>query len=110
MRKDPKLNSTKMINNDISDEIDNACSAKKSYSRFRTFPSYRARLRDLKFPNSIDIFLPIPSHDIEDPQGNGDNEYSTPFKTKFLKQRSQSYANLNPKYLLENLLKEKNVT
>ena len=49
MRKDPKLNSTKMINNDISDEIDNACSAKKSYSRFRTFPSYRARLRDLKF-------------------------------------------------------------
>ncbi len=99
-----------MINGHTNDDIDDASSAKKSYSRFRTFPSYRARLRDLKFPNSIDIFLPIPSHDIEDPQGNGDSEYSTPSKKKFLKQRSQSYANLNPKYLLENLLKEKNVT
>ena len=75
----------------------------KSGRATRTFPynSCRAKLRDLKFPNSIDIFLPLSTND-----GGMESKSSTPLRAKFVK-RSQSYSNLNPKYLLENLLKDK---
>ena len=93
-------------------------------SRARTFPYttvYRARLKDLKFPNSVDIFLPIPTDDNGELDSDSGTPTVTPFHSssggngvggsagaavKFVR-RSQSYANLNPRYLLQNLLKDR---